>query len=165
MYGEGEGEGVVFCHKVMTTLGLATLVHIHSMYVVTFSCILRVCFALNSICVSADNEVNEDKLSMGPLTRFKCKDGEDTTDGERVWIDPRNLTEVFEAMEKFQGQHEVKLVVGNTSSGYYKDIKSEVFINIAKVWLGIITFLCVCNLLVICWISIILLDKPSQLKP
>ena len=52
---------------------------------------------------------------------------------EKVWIDPDGLQDVFAAMETYQGAAaEVKLVVGNTAAGYYKDIKPHVYIDVSK---------------------------------
>ena len=64
--------------------------------------------------------------------RFKFSDSADAKDREKVWIDPESLTEVLKALRTYQGT-EVKLVVGNTASGYYKDIKPNVYIDISKV--------------------------------
>lgn len=62
--------------------------------------------------------------------RFKFSDKE----REKVWIDAKSLTDVFKALKTYQNPStEVKLVVGNTASGYYKNIKPDVYIDISKV--------------------------------
>ncbi|KAG0562492.1 hypothetical protein KC19_9G150900 [Ceratodon purpureus] len=65
--------------------------------------------------------------------RFRFADSESAKDREKVWIDPEGLLDVFEAMKTYQGTAEVKLVVGNTAAGYYKDIRPNVYIDVSKV--------------------------------
>lgn len=65
--------------------------------------------------------------------RFRFLDSANAKDREKVWIDPESLADVLKALRTYQGTTEVKLVVGNTASGYYKDIKPNVYIDISKV--------------------------------
>ena len=64
--------------------------------------------------------------------RFRFSDCASAKDREKVWIDPESLVDVFKALRTYQGT-EVKLVVGNTAAGYYKDVKPNVYIDISKV--------------------------------
>jgi aerobic-type carbon monoxide dehydrogenase small subunit (CoxS/CutS family) len=52
---------------------------------------------------------------------------------ERLWITATKMEEVFDAMAKYEGERKVKLVVGNTSAGYYKHVNPEIFIDISQV--------------------------------
>ncbi|KAI5083886.1 hypothetical protein GOP47_0000055 [Adiantum capillus-veneris] len=52
---------------------------------------------------------------------------------ERLWIQGRSLEEVFQAWHCHRGRGDVKLVVGNTSAGYYKGENPRVFIDISRV--------------------------------
>ena len=67
-------------------------------------------------------------------TRF-IRHGEDNKE-ERVWVSASSLAEVgapLKMIEKRNGIHNAKLVVGNTSSGIYKDITPQVFVDISQV--------------------------------
>ena len=64
--------------------------------------------------------------------RFRFSDSAHAKDREKVWIDPDSLADVLKALRTYQGT-EVKLVVGNTAAGYYKDIQPKVYIDISKV--------------------------------
>eukprot|EP00250_Pteridium_aquilinum_P022285 c25340_g1_i2 orf=145-4443(+) len=52
---------------------------------------------------------------------------------EKIWIQTSTLEAVFEALHCYQGRSDVKLVVGNTSSGYYKDHNPHVLVDISRV--------------------------------
>ena len=77
--------------------------------------------------------MNGDARSSKAQPRFRFADSESAMGREKVWIDPDGLQDVFEAMKTYQGTTEVKLVVGNTAAGYYKDIRPNVFIDVSKV--------------------------------
>ncbi|KAI5083880.1 hypothetical protein GOP47_0000049 [Adiantum capillus-veneris] len=59
--------------------------------------------------------------------------GLDAKGEEKIWIQTSNLDSVFKALHSFQGRSDVKLVVGNTSSGYYKDQRPLVLVDIGRV--------------------------------
>ncbi|KAJ7562480.1 hypothetical protein O6H91_03G070700 [Diphasiastrum complanatum] len=50
-----------------------------------------------------------------------------------VWIAPQTLTEAFSALEAYQEQCTVKLVVGNTSTGLFKAADSKVYIDLSHI--------------------------------
>ncbi|KAH7296056.1 hypothetical protein KP509_26G007100 [Ceratopteris richardii] len=52
---------------------------------------------------------------------------------ERVWVQTSSLNSVFEALQSDQAKGEAKLVVGNTSSGYYKDENPRILIDIGRI--------------------------------
>ncbi|KAH6555359.1 hypothetical protein KP509_1Z262600 [Ceratopteris richardii] len=52
---------------------------------------------------------------------------------ERLWIQARNLNSAFEAVQLAHVRGEAKLVVGNTSSGFYKDENLRLFIDIGHI--------------------------------
>lgn len=64
--------------------------------------------------------------------RFRFSDTVRVKEREKVWVDAECLVDVFEALKTYQKTTEVKLVVGNTAAGYYKDIKPKAFIDISK---------------------------------
>lgn len=76
------------------------------------------------------NGVHSGKLAL-PLN-VKFKDSGPSGE-ERSWIQTSSLEEVFEALQSYQGRRDVKLVVGNTSSGYYKDENPRVLIDISHI--------------------------------
>ncbi|KAG0601086.1 hypothetical protein M758_11G082900 [Ceratodon purpureus] len=60
----------------------------------------------------------------------RSKEGEK----ERAWISARNFTDLSAALKALNGRREeVQLVVGNTSSGFYKDQKPQVFVDISQI--------------------------------
>lgn len=81
---------------------------------------------------SKEFEVQSEGSSLA--TRFIWH-GEDNKE-ERAWVSANSLAEVGVALkmiEKRYGIHNVKLVVGNTSSGIYKDMPPQVFVDISQV--------------------------------
>lgn len=70
--------------------------------------------------------------SVTPKLNFSYKDkfsGE-----ERIWIRPSSLDEILGALEKAAEENvELKLVVGNTSAGIYKNMEPKVFIDISNI--------------------------------
>ncbi|MCO5559168.1 hypothetical protein L7F22_012762 [Adiantum nelumboides] len=52
---------------------------------------------------------------------------------EKIWIQTSNLDSVFKALHSLQGRSDVRLVVGNTSSGYYKDQRPLVLVDVGRV--------------------------------
>lgn len=76
------------------------------------------------------NGIHSGKLALPLNIKFKDlgPSGE-----ERSWIQTGSLEEVFEALQGYQGRRDVKLVVGNTSSGYYKDQNPRVLIDISHI--------------------------------
>ncbi|KAG0608809.1 hypothetical protein M758_8G134400 [Ceratodon purpureus] len=66
--------------------------------------------------------------------RFKHVESSREGDEERAWVSATNFAELSAAMKVLKGKRDqVKLVVGNTSSGYYKDIKPQVFVDISQI--------------------------------
>ena len=55
----------------------------------------------------------------------------------REWVTAPSLAHALEALEALKAQSfsmkQVKLVVGNTSSGIYKDMNPQVYVDISKV--------------------------------
>lgn len=75
--------------------------------------------------------MNGTKSEVQP--RFRYSDNVSVKEREKVWVDAKCLADVHEALKTYQEtKTEVKLVVGNTAAGYYKDIKPNVYIDISK---------------------------------
>ena len=54
----------------------------------------------------------------------------------REWVSASSLAHALEALNLLKqsfSMKQVKLVVGNTSSGIYKDMKPQVYVDISKV--------------------------------
>lgn len=76
----------------------------------------------------------ESSEGSGLAVRF-IRHGEGAKD-ERAWVSTRSLAEVGAALKvitRRYGIHNAKLVVGNTSSGIYKDRAPQVFVDISQV--------------------------------
>ncbi|KAH9323776.1 hypothetical protein KI387_018415 [Taxus chinensis] len=70
--------------------------------------------------------------SRTPILNFAYKDKFDGE--EHVWVRPSNLEEILETLAKSVKENiEPKLVVGNTSTGIYKDIKPKVIVDIGNI--------------------------------
>ncbi|XP_057820291.2 indole-3-acetaldehyde oxidase isoform X2 [Cryptomeria japonica] len=67
-----------------------------------------------------------------PTLNFAYKD---EFDGEqRVWIRPSNLEETLGTLKETAKENvELKLVVGNTSAGIYKNVRPKVFVDISNI--------------------------------
>ena len=56
-------------------------------------------------------------------------------ENERVWVSPKTLEHLSADLKELKGRTDkVKLVVGNTSSGLYKELATvDVFVDISQV--------------------------------
>lgn len=80
------------------------------------------------------NEFEVESEGSSLAMRF-IRRGEGTED-ERAWVSANSLAEVGAALKvitRRYGIHNAKLVVGNTSSGIYKDRAPQVFVDISQV--------------------------------
>lgn len=67
--------------------------------------------------------------------RFRFSDSVSVKEREKVWVEAERLTDISETLKMYQNRtsREMKLVVGNTAAGYYKNIKPDVYVDISKV--------------------------------
>jgi CO/xanthine dehydrogenase FAD-binding subunit len=67
--------------------------------------------------------------------RFKLLERSKEGQSERAWVSASTLPELSKALEALRGRNQtVKLVVGNTSAGYYKDVRSTaVFVDVSQI--------------------------------
>lgn len=66
--------------------------------------------------------------------RFKHVEGSKEEKVECSWVSTGSLAQLSVAMKALKGRREqLKLVVGNTSSGYYKDHRPEVFVDVSQI--------------------------------
>ncbi|MCO5583003.1 hypothetical protein L7F22_036909 [Adiantum nelumboides] len=82
---------------------------------------------------NADQHMNgytAPQLAVDLSVNFRDRDAEGE---EKIWIQTSNLDSVFKALHSLQGRSDVRLVVGNTSSGYYKDQRPLVLVDVGRV--------------------------------
>lgn len=83
---------------------------------------------------SANFTTREESADESLDARFTHVERSKEGEKERVWMGARNFTDLSAALKALNGRREeVKLVVGNTSSGFYKDQRPQVFVDISQV--------------------------------